>query len=359
MGLKERLLSLAPGHKDAKTESDAAEPQDAFGLHLLYDGTKDAAESSLARDGNENPVCLEPVDIIAVHGLGGGAFSTWRHPKSGIMWLQDLLPYTMHMSRIMSYGYDAKIYKNRSTLHMMDNAENLLFEIQAVRNSKTLQTRRIIFIGHGFGGLVIKKALIMAREEEKYQNVLRSTNGIMFMGTPHNGADAAKLASTIANIANSITTLNTKNLKTLERDSVTLQEISRSFGFLTHFKIVTVIESDKTPIPYTNAYTLIVPRPSARLNLGDRETVLSILGADYHMICKFRGEDDKQYCKIKSALVTLATTSSASISTLQHIPCSPDAGFAGRTAILKDLHSAFSIRGKHTRVALYGLGGIG
>ena len=97
----------------------------------------------------------------------------------------------------------------------------------------------------------------MAREEEKYQNLLRSTTGIMFMGTPHDGADAAKLASTIANIANTITTLNTNNIKTLERDSVPLQEISRSFGFLKDLRVITVIESDKTRIPYINAYTLV------------------------------------------------------------------------------------------------------
>lgn len=36
----------------------------------------------------------------------------------------------------MSYGYDAKIYENRSTFHMMHNAENLLFDVQAARNSK-------------------------------------------------------------------------------------------------------------------------------------------------------------------------------------------------------------------------------
>ncbi len=39
----------------------------------------------------------------------------------------------------MTYGYDANIYKNRSTLHMMDNAENLLFEIQAARNSEQVK----------------------------------------------------------------------------------------------------------------------------------------------------------------------------------------------------------------------------
>ena len=104
----------------------------------------------------------------------------------------------------------------------------------------------------------------MAREEGKYQSLLSSTRGIMFMGTPHDGADAAKLASTLANIANSITTLNTNNLKTLQRDSVPLQEISRSFGFLKDLKIVTVIESNETRIPYINAYTLVCKSPIHR-----------------------------------------------------------------------------------------------
>ena len=88
----------------------------------------------------------------------------------------------------------------------------------------------------------------MAREEEKYHSLLNSTIGIMFMGTPHDGADGAKLFSTVANIAKSITTINTVYLEALKRDSEQLQEISRSFGFLQGLKIVTVIESDKTHI---------------------------------------------------------------------------------------------------------------
>lgn len=76
--------------------------------------------------------------IIAVHGLEGHAITTWLHPKSHMMWLQTLLSVAMPMSRIMSYGYDAKIYKSKSTLHMMDNAADLLFEIQAKRTSQTV-----------------------------------------------------------------------------------------------------------------------------------------------------------------------------------------------------------------------------
>ena len=97
----------------------------------------------------------------------------------------------------------------------------------------------------------------MARNEQKYQNVVQSTNGIMFMGTPHDGADAAKLAYTLTNIAQSVTTINNEQLDMLKRDSAALQEISKGFGFLDHLKVVTVIESDKTRIPYVGTYILV------------------------------------------------------------------------------------------------------
>ena len=101
------------------------------------------------------------------------------------------------------------------------------------------------------------QALTMARDEKKYQGILHSTNGIMFMGTPHDGADAAKLASTLAHIAESVKTINREQLDMLKRDSESLQEISRNFGFLDNLKIVTVIESNKTRIPYTGKYILV------------------------------------------------------------------------------------------------------
>lgn len=157
MGFKDRVLALIPGHKATDAENDAAEPQDDLGLHTLYDGIRSGAGSLPAQDLEEDLACLEPVEyvnvtslhtypanlfaaysIVAVHGLGGGALSTWRHPESGTMWLQDLLPSAMPTSCIMSYGYDAKIYKSRSTLHMMDNVESLLYEVWTKRNSETV-----------------------------------------------------------------------------------------------------------------------------------------------------------------------------------------------------------------------------
>ena len=76
------------------------------------------------------------ISIIAVHGLNGHPISTWTHEESGTMWLRTLLSVALPMSRIMSYGYDAKIYNSRSTLHMMDNASDILSKIQATRASR-------------------------------------------------------------------------------------------------------------------------------------------------------------------------------------------------------------------------------
>ena len=79
----------------------------------------------------------------------------------------------------------------------------------------------------------------------------------MFMGTPHNGAKAADLACNIINIANFVKTLNKQQLKMLKTGSESLQDISRSFGQLSELKIVTVIESNKTYIPWTKKHILV------------------------------------------------------------------------------------------------------
>ena len=108
----------------------------------------------------------------------------------------------------------------------------------------------------------------MAREAKQYEGVLESTAGIMFMGTPHDGADGAKLVSSAAEIARSLLNrkINTIPLKTLERDSAQLRDISRSFGYLDQLKIVTVVESDETDIPYLGT-TRLVGRHSTYLIL--------------------------------------------------------------------------------------------
>lgn len=72
----------------------------------------------------------------------------------------------------------------------------------------------------------------MAHEREsRYGNILRDTSGVIFMGTPHRGADKAywgNILGTLANLA-LMGSIRTALLKDLEPKSVTLREISSQF----------------------------------------------------------------------------------------------------------------------------------
>ena len=63
MGFKDRDLALVPRHKAADAESDAADPQDDLGLHMLFDGTRSG------QDLGDAPPCLEPVEYVDVEPL--------------------------------------------------------------------------------------------------------------------------------------------------------------------------------------------------------------------------------------------------------------------------------------------------
>jgi hypothetical protein len=65
--------------------------------------------------------------IVAVHGLGGDAFSTGRDKDSGSLWLRDFLPHSalLKNARIMTFGYDAAISQNRFPRNLQDESSPL------------------------------------------------------------------------------------------------------------------------------------------------------------------------------------------------------------------------------------------
>lgn len=113
------------------------------------------------------------------------------------------------------------------------------------------QTRPIIFVCHSLGGIVVKKvvlrsrlsiggvllsfnlkALILAHETGVYYaEILSSCRGIIFMGTPHRGADIASWALRVSQIANTVAllSLRTDLLKNLTYNSTILRDISTQF----------------------------------------------------------------------------------------------------------------------------------
>lgn len=104
---------------------------------------------------------------MAVCGLGGHAFGSFKNKKDGYMWLRDGLGESVcsddsekPMARVMTYGYDSKLHESSSFQHIGDLATALHQHLSSVEVKKPL-----VFVGHSLGGLIIKEASILIDQE--------------------------------------------------------------------------------------------------------------------------------------------------------------------------------------------------
>ena len=197
-------------------------------------------------------VTSKAVDVVAVHGLQGSAIKTWEH-SNGKMWLKDFLPSELPFARIMTFGYDSTVLLSKSVAEIEDKALELLNQLSLERTTADSNGRPIVFIGHSLGGILVKKAIILAHErsdEPEYQDVLDNTKGIAFLGTPHRGSDSAWWGAVVANIMKGLsigTSTNSRLVSNLKKDSSSLGSISSQFVHRTKgIRIYTFYETKKT-----------------------------------------------------------------------------------------------------------------
>ncbi|KAL2036410.1 hypothetical protein N7G274_010872 [Stereocaulon virgatum] len=99
-----------------------------YGIKTLYDYGKEAY-----------------IDIVFVHGLTGNAYNTWLDKETGVHW-PDVL-------NIWARG-------PAPSSRLSNHAENLVGRLVREREKKSdTEARKIIFVAHSLGGLVIEQAL--------------------------------------------------------------------------------------------------------------------------------------------------------------------------------------------------------
>jgi hypothetical protein len=120
-------------------------------------------------------------------------------------------------------------------------------------NDNAIEAQRpIVFVCHSLGGIVVKKALILAHERSSnpdFQDILRNTRAIAFLGVPHEGSRFADFGHTLASalkVATLGTSANNALLAGLKKDASLLYNISNQFMDRgTDLKIYTFFELKK------------------------------------------------------------------------------------------------------------------
>ncbi|KAK4139467.1 uncharacterized protein C8A04DRAFT_33066 [Dichotomopilus funicola] len=124
-----------------------------LGLQCLHDASQGA--------GREEQL----VDIVAVRDVHQDPLETWTHPRSGTNWLRDFLPQDLRVGRVLVYGYDAPasaLFAEDAPETIQRMAESFVQELRADRHLAGTLRRPIVFICHGFGGVLVKKSLVYA-----------------------------------------------------------------------------------------------------------------------------------------------------------------------------------------------------
>ncbi|KAJ2902781.1 NACHT and WD domain-containing protein [Zalerion maritima] len=246
-----------------------------------------------------SPVC-PVVDIVFIHGLGGGSRKTWsKSTNPAHFWPMSWLPEDQDFqhARIHTFGYKADWGERRqSFLSILDFAQALLGEL---RNNPEIRREhtRIILVGHSMGGCVAKKTYILARQESACHDLARRFHSMFFLGTPHRGSDLASILQNMLAVA-----WGSKPFVTdLVPNSTALTEINDSFR---HSAADLHLWSFYETLPVKTGVSnrVVVEKYSA--TLGYQNEQVSALDADHRDMCKYKDPSDPNYRKVRNSLCT-------------------------------------------------------
>ncbi|KAM5374848.1 hypothetical protein ACJZ2D_006192 [Fusarium nematophilum] len=259
-------------------------------------------------------------DVVFVHGLGGTSLGTWSVDRT--VWPRDFLKEKIPNARIMTWGYknDPIHFFSRdgqSQQSILSHSRDLFTDLNLERETEAEKTRPrrrgredeaektrpIVFVGHSLGGLVIKQALIKAREYQgqrryAWQSALGNhCAGIVFMGTPHRGADLAAWGATAVRLAQAMgKSANDEIVASLKSGSPVLESLQDSFaGIQNRYNIHTVLEAQAM-----HGIGKVVEDYFARLDCENEECFS--IAANHRNMCKFSSSWDPGYRRVAAAL---------------------------------------------------------
>ncbi|SFI56003.1 ABC-three component system protein [Caulobacter sp. UNC279MFTsu5.1] len=277
----------------------------------------------------EKPCANAPVDIIFVHGLTGDLKGTWTH-SNGEFW-PSWLAADFPAANVYSAGYDSSVFSSfmkGGGASLADRATILLDRLA----SRPSRGRPILFITHSLGGLIVKQMLRKSLDasSERHKAIGRSTVGVIFIATPHQGAEFAKAVNRIIGLA------TTKTIRELERGGDQLVDLGiwfSNWAGKSELNVECYYEVEKTKT------VLVVDQTTANPNVLGCDPVA--IQADHISITKLVDRDAQLYQSISTVITDLLATTAAS----------DDSG-GGGDAVIESEYNAFTSQAPSDRRTL-------
>ncbi|KAF5669915.1 kinesin light chain [Fusarium denticulatum] len=253
--------------------------------------------------------------IIAISGLGGHAFGSFKERNGDHMWLRDSLPYDLKhedrsrpMARVMIYGYKSNVHDSNNFQDLEDLARSFYNSLLVLARTPT--TRPIIFIAHSLGGLIVKQS-----KKEDGLKLGKAIYGIVFFGVPHDGMDISSLIAMVGDKPNrflieSISRINPQMLREQRH------QFDTALGREGDSEIVCFYETEESATAQKDKYgrwtmqgpsTCLVTKSSATYGRSweDGPEHTCAIARSHSDMVKF-GPYDNEYVKVRERLIGLA-----------------------------------------------------
>ncbi|KAK5994039.1 Vegetative incompatibility HET-E-1-like protein [Cladobotryum mycophilum] len=275
-------------------------------------------------------IISDPVDakfeIVAVHGLGAHSEYTWMGDSSAtsetldsyrpgkIHLLRDLLKADFTEARILSFAYNCDWLIDAPVKTVQQIGETLHDALVQHQSNRPNIPR--IFIGHSFGGIVIKMAL--CKPGDHTEELVDRTCGIVFLGTPHHGSSSSIAGYVVARLTEFLGS-NPEMLLTLMSHQKELSDLEERFIECMKQKedrrnkteIISFCETKPTYMLGWLSLGIIVPRNSAR---GSHAARAIPIDTDHSGLNKCSGRDTQLYRELQKQLQRLRPTTKPSLS---------------------------------------------
>ncbi|KAK1830499.1 hypothetical protein QBC39DRAFT_410291 [Podospora conica] len=233
-------------------------------------------------------------------------------PIPELYWPLDFLPSSCPTARVFTWGYHTLRVDNKPLPLQNDvfaHATELLEELAAARAASNGAARPIIFIAHSTGGVIVKELLRLSELERDgpLKEIILSTSGVVFFGSPHRATEHCTLVDAIKSMAGATSEMDPQDpvLQQLSGANSLQAELGRqTFVRLWNdfnFRVKTFQESI---IPTYRFRELRVEATIRRLAsfIGDPRENAETIGALHGDLCKFASPDDHGYRALASTL---------------------------------------------------------